>query len=150
MKYVITTVGVETEQISLLIVYICFFLIPVIVLFDSACDTGEWIIMPSTKKENGLSAQEVSQGLLKFSAAEPSLPYAYTHCKSITTGHPATRPYSCHHCHHMSCWSDIFLSPTVSPHCLETFPGTGLAGLCGLYSHSVPFLWFYCISILPA
>ena len=60
MKYIITTVGVETEQISLLIAYICFFLIPVIVLFHSVCDTGEWIIMGSTKEDNGLSAQEVS------------------------------------------------------------------------------------------
>lgn len=84
MKYSITTVEVETEQISLLIAHICFFLILVIVLFDSVHDTGDWMIMPSIKGENGLSAQEVSQGFLQILATEPLLLYACTHCKNIT------------------------------------------------------------------
>lgn len=45
MKYIIIIMGEELEKLSLFIVYICFFLILVIVLFYFVCDIGEWVIM---------------------------------------------------------------------------------------------------------
>lgn len=54
MKYIITTVGVETEQMSLLIASMYSSLIPVTVLFYFVCDIGEWMMLWSIKG-NGLS-----------------------------------------------------------------------------------------------
>lgn len=43
MKYFITTVGVETEQMSLLMAYIYFFLIPVTIPFYFVTLLSGWL-----------------------------------------------------------------------------------------------------------